>query len=120
MRLLVTLAFAYLGAILLLLGNSVYFEGFAAFAIPAVGISLVLSSPFLAKLIADRLGPVAIGALFVVAIALLAVARSIWCSGFANNADADAIRFYSASLLALACAFPAAAFIVAMLEKRIQ
>jgi hypothetical protein len=56
MRLLVTLAFAYLGAILLLLGNSVYFEGFAAFAIPAVGISLVLSSPFLAKLIADRLG----------------------------------------------------------------
>ena len=115
MRILVTLAFVYLGGILLLLWAGIYFEGVIALLVPAVGIALVASSPFLARPIAGRLRPFTIGAIFVVAIVLLAVARSAWCSGFANNADADAIRFYSAGILILACAFPLAAFVIAIL-----
>lgn len=57
--------------------------------------------------------PVVVGIVSSIAIMILAIARARRVASFAHNADADAIRFYTAVALILACYIPLAAFAIA-------
>ncbi|KAA1257192.1 hypothetical protein LF1_55920 [Rubripirellula obstinata] len=48
----------------------------------------------------------AYGVIGIATVTCLAVARQRWTSGFANNADADALRFYSALGIGVLALFP--------------